>query len=197
MSKYSHYIEGKIIPLMAERSTMSGDIAFVMSNLMRAVHNAINAGLHVAIAFPEYDLPSANERGGLGKRVRFFGDESDLEEFTRMPDVKMLIGQAAVNISDGVKVVPDDIKSWCIFKRDRRHERRSEMYKERENRRRAKKAGGELYKIRDIDPVPFVKMNSITNGQFFFLYINRITSAGYDHTKTLSSYGLNVTVPVF
>lgn len=197
MTKYSHYIEGKVIPLLTEGSTMKSDVAFVMSHLLKALHNAIGTGLHLAIAFPDYACRSENASGGLGNKVRVFGNESELVAFIMLPEVAMLIGQAAVNFVGGIKTVPDDVKAWVIYSRDRRSEKRTDLYKERENSRRLKKGKDKLYAIKKISSVPYINLSSVTTGQRFSLFIGRKVADAYDGTKALSSYGLNVTLPAF
>lgn len=217
MDKPTNYVEVRVLPLDGD-ALSGGDVAFVTTRIMAAVHLHIVEGNEVAVAFPYYRTKALkSEKGdlvetvGTGSMLRIFGDSNSLMSFLVRPDFAQLIGGAACSVGKNpIRTVPEDA-NWEIFSRNRCIERKTPSYIERSATRleaRAESGRGKsttvarqvrhetLAEASETRLPPYVQMDSLSTSKRFRLFINRDVA---DHfvAKSPSTYGLGVTVPSF
>lgn len=212
MEKPTHYVEARILPLDGDLLSR-GDMAFVTSRIMSAVHLAIVDGLKIAVSFPEFQQkfernPETGETkmAGTGSIVRFFGTMNDLMSFIVRQDFARLVGEAACRLTGAspIREVPVMV-AWGLFKRDRSIEKSFEGFVERENRRFERIGFPDLEKIKKprsikefADRTHFAHFNatSSSTGQKFSIFLRREILNDFS-SRELNTYGLNVSVPIF
>jgi len=209
MEKPTHYVEARILPLDGDLLSR-GDMAFVTSRIMTAVHLAIVSGLKIAVSFPEFQQKFARDSetkevklAGTGSIIRFFGSMNDLMSFIVRPDFARLIGEAACRLNGAtpIREVPS-LVAWEIYRRNRAVERDCEGFVARAGRRRERRGlpvvpfEGEQHSVANRAHYAHFNIASTSTGQKFSVFLDRedvleFTSGG------LSTYGLGVSVPVF
>ena len=208
MEKPTHYVEARILPLDGELLSR-GDMAFVTTRIMTALHRAIVDGLKIAVSFPEFqerlerDAETKEVKlAGTGKIVRFFGSMNDLLAFIVRPDVASLIGEAACRLSGAtpIREVPSYV-AWETYSRDRAIERRFPGFLDRLNRRRVKRGNEVLAPEEAADDShrshhAHFNISSSSTGQRFSIFLRRNDVSDFTPAR-LSTYGIGVPVPVF
>lgn len=208
MDKPTHYVEARILPLDGQLLSR-GDMAFVTSRIMSAVHLAIVSGLNISVSFPEFrEKLVRNNDGqevqlaGIGKTIRFFGSMNELMAFIVRPDFACLIGEAACRLvgSMPIREIPQMV-SWEIYSRNRKVERTFAGFVERANRRNHKN-GRKLIDVgadnsnKHRSHHAHFNVSSSSTGQKFCVFLDR-EDVNEFLPGTLSSYGIGVGVPVF
>lgn len=210
MEKPTHFVEARILPLDGDLLSR-GDMAFVTSRIMSAVHLAVVSGLKLAVSFPEFqeklDRDAETKEiklAGTGSIVRFFGSMNDLMSFIVRPDFACLIGEAACRINGAMPIreVPT-LVAWEIYYRNRAIERGFDGFINREGRRLErlgltidKVKNRRLHDVADRSHFAHFNMTSSSTGQKYSVFLSRKDVIEYT-PGALTTHGLGVSVPVF
>lgn len=176
-------------------------------NLWSKVYQQIHLGLvemqnsqnqvPVGISFPEYVI--GEKYSVLGGKCRLFAlDEACLVLFDAPKWLSRLSDYVHCT---GIRPVPEKLKGYANYRR-----LQPKTNRERLARRYAKRHSvaydEALQRYGDMAvisvPAPFIRLNSLSNGQTFCLWINK-TPAAEPQSGTFSTYGLSssATVPEF
>lgn len=210
MEKPTHYVEARILPLDGDLLSR-GDMAFVTSKIMTAVHLAIVDGLKIAVSFPEFQKTLVRNQetkelklAGTGSIVRFFGSVTDLMSLVVRPDFAYLIGAGACRMKGPAPFheVPSFV-AWEIYHRDRKIERGFEGFSLREARRVEKHGISGVDRkaplhqnVADRSHFAHFNVSSSSTGQKFSVFLDREDADEFVPGK-LTTYGLGIAVPVF
>ncbi|MTH95508.1 type I-F CRISPR-associated endoribonuclease Cas6/Csy4 [Roseibium sp. RKSG952] len=137
MEAPKHYIEAKVLPLDGAAPS-GGDVAYILSRIMWAVHMHIVEGHQIGITFPQLDPASSKEgedKFFLGSRMRLFGTANSLSSLIIRQDFAGLVHGGALTIKgSGIQDVPAE-HGWISFCRDRRTEQNTPAFVERSTQR--------------------------------------------------------------
>lgn len=158
----------------------------------QAAHKAIrrHGGTVVGLSFPEWKAAGEKQKAGLGNH--FYIVSTDLEALTRV--VQALRCSEAGLETTAMTEVPQGAER-AIFARSRTHQRyfHHRLHGDSEGKQKAEERLGSLAKV------PCVKVTSSSNGNSFWVAIDRRSpDQGADQTG-FNSYGLSsgASVPVF
>jgi len=190
-----HYIDITLLP--------SDDIGinFLWSKIMMQVHLALveiqdsNKQVPVAVSFPNYKEPAANNKSGfIGNKLRLFSvDKADLERLNIEQWLNRLEDYVHIkNIAD----VPSEVKLFESFNR-----RQKSGSPDKHIRRRMKRHNETLeqasqyfsgYKMNAADKaLPFIKMKSLTSDNEFNMSISRKEVEPNTTTAMFNTYGFS------
>lgn len=179
---------------------------FIWSKLYTQLHIALaevkdtNNKVNIGVSFPQYlfEKNDKNSKVNLGKKLRIFAqNEADLKKL----DLKKWLDRLTdyVHITS-IREVPENIKSYAIYKR-----KQVKTNAERLARHRVKRGdiGFDEALVRYSNVVtatdlPFVQMKSLTSDQVFKLFIEK-KNAEQSESQVFSTYGLSLqsSVPEF
>lgn len=194
MQQWSHYTHLTVLPLEGVAAS-SSDINLMIEKLMNAVHLAIASGIVVAVGFP--DMSNDNDLPSLGRTIRIFGRQSNLEKLFDFPDFNMLLTSSSISpIDDPIRITPP-ASNWEVYKRNRKNDNIGPS----RLRRRLRRSGGELANIgekitiRRKHSAPYFIASSRSTGQRYSILVNRF-QAGSSRENAPDSYGLGAVLPV-
>lgn len=171
---------------------------FIWSKLYTQLHIALaeikdtNNKVNIGVSFPQYifEKNDKNSKVNLGKKLRIFAqNEADLKKF----DLKKWLDRLTdyVHITS-IREVPENIKSYAIYKR-----KQVKTNAERLARHRVKRgdigfdeALARYSNVVTTTDLPFVQMKSLTSDQMFKLFIEKQNSEKLDK-QVFSTYGLS------
>lgn len=151
----------------------------------------------VGISFPEYVI--GEKYSVLGGKCRLFAlDEATLVRFDASKWLSRLSDYVHCT---GIRPVPEKLEGYANYRRlqpKTNKERLARRYAVRHqvDYEEALKRYGEMAAVNV--PMPFIRINSLSNGRTFCLWINK-TPATEPQSGTFSTYGLSssATVPEF
>lgn len=182
MASTTHYMD--IMPVVGSTARE------VFSRLFSASHRMIAEGLDLAVTWPDMT------EGGLGERMRVFGEEHAISELRSRTEA---LSAAGLAVMGRIKVTPEAI-GWRVFARDRSMEKVTSKFIEGENRRREKRGFPPCSrKPRNEGSKNVVGIHSSTTGQHYFVFVKAIDVQMDDPyvTRGGASYGLGHPTPVF
>ena len=171
---------------------------FIWSKLYTQLHIALaeikdtNNKVNIGVSFPQYlfEKNDKNSKVNLGTKLRIFAqNEADLKKL----DLKKWLDRLTdyVHITS-IREVPENIKSYAIYKR-----KQVKTNAERLARHRVKRGDigfdealaryGNVVTTTDL---PFVQMKSLTSDQMFKLFIEK-KNAEQSESQVFSTYGLS------
>lgn len=171
---------------------------FIWSKLYTQLHIALaeikdtNNKVNIGVSFPQYlfEKNDKNSKVNLGKKLRIFAqNEADLKKL----DLKKWLDRLTdyVHITS-IREVPENIKSYAIYKR-----KQVKTNAERLARHRVKRgdigfdeALARYSNVVTTTDLPFVQMKSLTSDQMFKLFIEKQNSEKLDK-QVFSTYGLS------
>lgn len=171
---------------------------FIWSKLYTQLHIALaevkdtNNKVNIGVSFPQYlfEKNDKNLKVNLGKKLRIFAqNEADLKKL----DLKKWLDRLTdyVHITS-IREVPENIKSYAIYKR-----KQVKTNAERMARHRIKRgdigfdeALARYSNVVTTTDLPFVQMKSLTSDQMFKLFIEKQNSEKLDK-QVFSTYGLS------
>ena len=171
---------------------------FIWSKLYTQLHIALaeikdtNNKVNIGVSFPQYlfEKNDKNSKVNLGKKLRIFAqNEADLKKL----DLKKWLDRLTdyVHITS-IREVPENIKSYAIYKR-----KQVKTNAERLARHRVKRgdigfdeALARYSNVVTTTDLPFIQMKSLTSDQMFKLFIEK-RSIEQSETQIFSTYGLS------
>ena len=173
---------------------------FIWSKLYTQLHIAfaevkdINDKVNIGVSFPQYIFEEKTEdknvKVSLGKKLRLFAqNEADLAKL----DIKKWLDRLTdyVHVTS-IREVPENIKSYAIYKR-----KQVKTNAERLARHRVKRGDigfdEALARYRHVvttTDLPFIQMKSLTSDKMFKLFIEK-RSIEQSETQVFSTYGLS------
>ena len=171
---------------------------FIWSKLYTQLHIALaeikdtNNKVNIGVSFPQYlfEKNDKNSKVNLGKKLRLFAqNEADLKKL----DLKKWLDRLTdyVHITS-IREVPENIKSYAIYKR-----KQVKTNAERLARHRVKRgdigfdeALARYSNVVTTTDLPFVQMKSLTSDQMFKLFIEK-QSVEQSESQIFSTYGLS------
>ena len=171
---------------------------FIWSKLYTQLHIVLaevkdtNNKVNIGVSFPQYlfEKNDKNSKVNLGKKLRIFAqNEADLKKL----DLKKWLDRLTdyVHITS-IREVPENIKSYAIYKR-----KQVKTNAERLARHRVKRgdigfdeALARYSNVVTTTDLPFVQMKSLTSDQVFKLFIEK-KNAEQSESQVFSTYGLS------
>lgn len=173
---------------------------FIWSKFYTQLHIAFaeikdtNDKVNIGVSFPQYIFEEKTEdknvKVSLGKKLRLFAqNEADLAKL----DIKKWLDRLTdyVHVTS-IREVPENIKSYAIYKR-----KQVKTNAERLARHRVKRGDigfdEALARYRHVvttTDLPFIQMKSLTSDKMFKLFIEK-QSIGQSETQIFSTYGLS------
>ena len=190
--------------------TLTGSPAFPLYHLWSKLYTQLHLALavnkntyhkiNVGISFPEYRFDAEKGIGFLGTKLRLFAEEEsilqkiDLQKwFVRLMD--------CIHISPVCTVPQKEITGYVTFSRKRvktNAERLARRHMKRHTELSFKEAVKRYQKIITTSPLPFIQLESLSNGHPFKLFVEK-KPATDKSIKPFTTYGLSseATVPEF
>ena len=169
---------------------------FIWSKLYTQLHIALaeikdtNDKVNIGVSFPQYRFNQEKSIGFLGTKLRVFAqNEADLKKL----DLKKWLDRLTdyVHITS-IREVPENIKSYAIYKR-----KQVKTNAERLARHRVKRgdigfdeALARYSNVVTTTELPFIQMKSLTSDQMFKLFIEK-RSIEQSKSQVFSTYGLS------
>ena len=173
---------------------------FIWSKLYTQLHIALaeikdtNDKVNIGVSFPQYifeeKIEDKKAKINMGKKLRLFAqDEADLKKL----DLKKWLDRLTdyVHITS-IREVPENIKSYAIYKR-----KQVKTNAERLARHRVKRgdigfdeALARYSNVVTTTELPFIQMKSLTSDQMFKLFIEK-RSIEQSKSQVFSTYGLS------
>lgn len=194
MQQWSHYTHLTVLPLEGVSASTS-DINLMIDKIMQAVHLSIASGIVVAVGFP--DMSTENDLPSLGRSIRIFGRQANLEQLFVFPDFNMLLTSSSIStIGAPIRETPP-ATNWEVYKRNRKNDNIGPS----RLRRRLRRSGGQLAPIDGIIAIrrkysaPYFIASSRSTGQRYSILVNRF-QADPSIENMPDSYGLGAVLPV-
>ena len=190
-------------PTRVDLRQAAGRVLHILHSLLT---NSATAG-KVGVAFPEWQ-PNVLEGGhivqggSVGHVIRMAGPGSGLEYIAEDAVLIGYLGDGWNGRMGGIKPLPNT-DTHVRFARDRRMERTSKRYRQREAKRRTEQFSGVSVRDRSISGADLAEtlhilLPSLSTGQYFPLNIRR-EEMNAPVSGSFNSYGLSstATVPLF
>lgn len=203
MSKQTHYIELTCVGDDAR------DTNALMAQAMHLAHAIFKGqGVRLAMGFPGWVDPTRDTQGRCvkpgtcGHIIRAYGTEQECRVVLGQLTANRLVSRGLIGASGPVK---SSGEATVMFKRNRSHERVTNNYALREQRRLVRKAAeghvlpepttsAEHARAAAKRLVNWLTLRSATNGHRFSLAIERLPAA-QSVSETVDGYGLGLPVP--
>ena len=169
---------------------------FIWSKLYTQLHIALaevkdtNDKVNIGVSFPQYRFNQEKSIGFLGTKLRVFAqNEADLKKL----DLKKWLDRLTdyVHITS-IREVPENIKSYAIYKRKQVKTNAERLARHRVTRGDIgfDEALARYSNVVTTTELPFIQMKSLTSDQMFKLFIEK-RSIEQSKSQVFSTYGLS------
>lgn len=202
----SYYQEIRLIPDAEIGMGVIWSKVFSQVHLALADYKNKHKADNLGVSFPEYyhqeNSENQNKPSSLGRSIRVFCSENDC---LAKLDLKEWLSRLTDYASLSEVLTSDESSTHAVFSRyqpktqsSMRRSIKRRMEKRGETEEQAVKALGGFYS--EESKLPFIHLESLTNGQSFRLFIKKNKASNVSPVNTFTTYGLSKdgsTVPVF